>query len=495
MNRSTTAIRTNRSISGLKPDCLGFWEVLGQSIANIAPSATPALVIPLVFATAGNGTWLAYLFGTIAIVFVAASLNQFTKRSASPGSLYAFIARGLGSGAGVVTGWALVLAYLLTGSAVLCGFANYADVLLKYGHIDIPTPILLVVGIVAAWFVSYRDIKLSARLMLLLEGISLTLITILAAIVLVENRFHIDWAQLRLTGVHASSIRIGLVLAFFSFVGFESAAALGDEARKPLHNIPRALLISAATIGVFFVVLSYTEVAGFLHSSTPLNEAQAPLSDLATFAGASYFGPLISFGALVSFWACTLACINAGSRILFSMGRHNVFPGGVGAAHRSHETPHVAVTLVAVPLAAVPLILVLTHPAGWAIGEGGLFAIYGWVGTIATFGFLFAYMLVAIAAPFYLRRSDELKARHVLLAAATVGILAIPIVGSVYPLPAAPYGYFPFIFVGWLAIGLVWYLYRRLSSNMVADISGDLDRVHARFVDGGEVKPVAEPAA
>ena len=494
MSDHAPATTANPSISGLRPECLGFWEVLGQSVANIAPSATPALVIPLVFATAGNGTWLAYLFGTIAIVFVAASLNQFTKRSASPGSLYAFIARGLGPGAGVVTGWALVLAYLLTGSAVLCGFANYADVLLKYGHISVPTPILLIVGIAAAWFISYRDIKLSARLMLLLEGISLTLITILAAIVLVENRFHFDWAQFRLTGVNASSIRIGLVLAFFSFVGFESAAALGDEARKPLKNIPRALLISAATIGIFFVVLSYTEVLGFLHSTTPLN-AQAPLTDLAKTAGASYFGPLISFGALVGFWACTLACINAGSRILFSMGRHNVFPIGVGSAHHTHETPHVAVTLVAVPLAVVPLVLVLAHPSGWAIGSGGLFAIYGWVGTIATYGFLFAYMLVAIAAPVYLRHTGELKARHVALAAATVGILAIPVVGSVYPLPAAPYGYFPFIFVAWLVAGLAWYLYRRLSSNMVTDISGDLDRVHARFVDASDVKPAAEPAA
>ena len=62
---ATQTATPGRSISGLKPDCLSPIEVLGQSIANIAPSATPALVIPLVFATAGNGTWLAYAFGTI----------------------------------------------------------------------------------------------------------------------------------------------------------------------------------------------------------------------------------------------------------------------------------------------------------------------------------------------------------------------------------------------------------------------------------------------
>ena len=120
-------------------------EVLAQSIASIAPSATPALVIPLVNGFAGNGTWLAYLFATIATILVAANLNQFTKRSASPGNLYAFIIKGLGTDIGVISGWALVLAYLLTASAVLCGFIDYANVLLAYAGITAPA---ILIGII-----------------------------------------------------------------------------------------------------------------------------------------------------------------------------------------------------------------------------------------------------------------------------------------------------------------------------------------------------------
>ena len=121
-------------------------------MANIAPSATPALVIPLVFATAGNGTWLAYLFATIAIALVAGNLNQFTKRSASPGSLYAYVAKGLGSNVGVIAGWALILAYILTASAVLCGFVNYANVLFEYAGIRLPSLLIAIVGAAGAWF-------------------------------------------------------------------------------------------------------------------------------------------------------------------------------------------------------------------------------------------------------------------------------------------------------------------------------------------------------
>jgi amino acid transporter len=54
-----------------------------------------------------------------------------------------------------------------------------------------------------------------------------------------------------LKGVSPTSIRIGLVLSFFSFAGFESAASLGDEAKKPLKTIPKAIIISAITVGIF----------------------------------------------------------------------------------------------------------------------------------------------------------------------------------------------------------------------------------------------------
>ena len=57
---------------GLKTASLSPLETLGQSIANIAPTATPTVVIPLVFAVSGGATWLAYLISTVSILFVAA---------------------------------------------------------------------------------------------------------------------------------------------------------------------------------------------------------------------------------------------------------------------------------------------------------------------------------------------------------------------------------------------------------------------------------------
>lgn len=108
----TVKIEAKPSVSGLRSECLPFGELLAQSVANIAPTATPTINLALVFASAGNGTWLAYVIATIGLVFVGLNINQFARRSASPGSLYSYIAKGLGSTTGVICGWAATSQFL-----------------------------------------------------------------------------------------------------------------------------------------------------------------------------------------------------------------------------------------------------------------------------------------------------------------------------------------------------------------------------------------------
>jgi amino acid transporter len=312
--------------------------------------------------------------------------------------------------------------------------------------------------------------------MLSLEIISMTLITLLAIVVLVNHGFTIDPAQISLQGVSLSSWGIGLVLAFFSFCGFESATSLGHEAKDPLKTIPRAVISSTAIVGVFFILLSYIEVFGFQGSSTALNNAAAPLTDIANANGIGIFGPLISIGALISFWACFMACINAASRVLYLMGQHGVVHSNVGDVHKTNRTPHIAITATVIVAAVIPFILI-------AYG-GGLFDIYGWVGTIGTYGFILAYALIAIAAPLYLLREKELKRPDIALAVVTIILLAAAIVGSIYSnaTSGAPYSWFIYIFVGYLIIGGALFLVsKKRSPHLSASITTEIEKVHTEF--------------
>ena len=114
----------------LKTNALNFWEVLAQAVALISPSMTAALIVPLMFGTAGTAGWLCYLFGTIMLLFVAFSLNQFSKRYTSAGSMYEYTVKGLGPKAGGLSGWCLIWAYMFIGIAGVTGFTHFATKLL-----------------------------------------------------------------------------------------------------------------------------------------------------------------------------------------------------------------------------------------------------------------------------------------------------------------------------------------------------------------------------
>jgi amino acid transporter len=84
-----------------------------------------------VFASAGNGTWLAYLMATVCTLPVALCVALFARESTSPGSLYTYSTSSLPFSLGSVAAWSLVLAYLATGASVVGGFIHYANVVLN----------------------------------------------------------------------------------------------------------------------------------------------------------------------------------------------------------------------------------------------------------------------------------------------------------------------------------------------------------------------------
>src|SRR6202167_5851451 len=219
---------------GLRREILSPMETLAQSVSTMAPTTTPAATIPLVCALAGTGTWLAYVLATSAVLLVAVCIARYARHSASPGSLYTYASMTLPPWLGATVAWSLLLAYVATGSSVIGGFYHYANLLLHDapGHVSYSVLLSILVTGISIW-IAYRDVKISARLMLWIEAASVTVIVIGVILLLVRHGWHLDPEQLHLHGMTGSGLRLGLVLALFSFVGFESATTLGSEARNP----------------------------------------------------------------------------------------------------------------------------------------------------------------------------------------------------------------------------------------------------------------------
>jgi amino acid transporter len=460
----------------LRRDSLRMPEVLAQSVANMSPTGAMALLPLLIFLSAGNGTWLSFVIAVTLMVCVGYCAAQFSRRANSAGSFYVWVTQGLGPGAGHTAGWALQLGYIATGVATILGFGIFgADFLNRVSGGAIAADnrlvltVLFLVDFVVPLAVAINDMRLSARTSLMLEAISVTLILILCVAIWVHRGGIIDSAQVTLSGVSAGGVVVGVVLAIFAFVGFESAGSLGMEARNPYRVIGQSILTSAFAVGLFYVVVSYSQVFGFQGTKPGFAKSLAPLPDLAGIVGLGWLAPVMDIAIAISLFACTLACINASARMAFAMAHDGMGVGALTRAHDTHRTPHVAMWVVSIPMILASIIPVL---AGASAVE-----LTGWVGTVATFGFMLAYALVSLAAPVYLNRLGISNPLAVVVGA--IGVLSMAFVfwanwlpqlipGGVFPPLTGAFVWLPYIFIAWVLIGLVWYFVVRTRSPQVA---------------------------
>ena len=439
---------------GLRAGVLGPVETLAQSVSAMAPSTSASLTIPLVFALAGNATWLVYLVATGIMLLVGFCVSRFARLSASPGSLYSYTADTLPPLFGVAAAWGLLLAYLATGASVAGGALYYAVLLSQeFLHWTAPgIPTLAVVCVIAGW-IAYRDVKLSAEVMLWIEAISVSLIVIVLVLLALHLGLHIDMRQFRLQGVSIQGLGPALVLSIFSFAGFESATTLGGETREPLKTIPRAVLQCALLAGVFFMLCAYSEVVGFRGESTALSDTTSPLHLLAVKAGVSPLGVAIDCGAFISMFACVLACATAAARVLLRMAHDRLLPATFERTNQRHGTPGRAIVF--------SIALMFAATAGFALRRETGSTMYDIFGSLSVFGFLTAYALVAVALPFARR---ALGSHSHLLAAVSILTVILIVLVAVFDLNSATdavHARIPWLYLVYIALGLSWYGIRR----------------------------------
>jgi amino acid transporter len=129
------------------------------------------------------------------------------------------------------------------------------------------------------------------------------------------------------------------------------------------------------------------------------------------------------------------------------MGRRGALHSVFGEAHVGNQTPHHAVLLSSIA-AFLPAAIM-------AMRGMNLFDIYGLTGTLATFGFVTAYILVSAAAPIYLRSRGCLTPQAVGISVLAICVMGAALLGSLYPVPPSPYSLLPYFYTGMLVIGFV----------------------------------------
>jgi amino acid transporter len=193
-------------------------------------------------------------------------------------------------------------------------------------------------------------------------------------------------------------------------------------------------------------------VLGVRMAGQDLGTSQAPLRVLARVGGMPVLGLLIDVGALVSLFAGVLACITAAARVLLLMAHNGLAHGSLRATHLRNETPSGAIAVTGLAT-FIPVAILAVR------GASGL-DVYGWMGSLATYGFIVTYGLVCFALPRYLRDHHgavNWATRTIPWFAFIAMVLALA--GNLYPVPEGPYGKLPYIYLAYLASVVLWFLF------------------------------------
>jgi len=289
-----------------------------------------------------------------------------------------------------------------------------------------------------------NNIRPSVRLMLILEVVSMVLVVVVCVLIVGHSHLNASTAvkPFVLNSYGAVGVAHALVFGLTSFLGFEGSATLGEESKDPKRIVPLAILLSAFVGGVFFVFVSYSQTVGFGLSDSGVAEFAGdgtPLNTLAIrFLGVNYSAG-VNVGAAISFFACALASVNASSHVLFALSRDRFAPAKVGALHGSSGVPRNA-TYVTFTVGVALLIIgaVLWGSPVTAIGD---------LSGLGTFGALISYGLVVIASLREYWTVDVAHRRWDRIVVPAIGLLVLGWVlyGNIYPIPAAPVKFFPYI--------------------------------------------------
>jgi len=445
-------------MGGLRRE-LRFWEAIALSIAIMAPTAAMALNGVAIAGLIGRAVPLAFVFALVGVLFVSYAFVQLTREVDHAGSVYAFTGLTLGPRAGFLAGWALLGTYLaftvastaevglfFTSFLASTGIADGADWIW----------IALVAGVLIG-LVAYGDVRVAARSLLTLEGISVALITILVVIVLVRliggsapggQGFAVADAFSLPGGTSLDAVATASVFGFLSFAGFEGAAALGEETAEPRRNIPRAVFLAPLAVGVFDLVEILTQTLGFGTDAAGVaafSGSSSPLGDLAkSYVGAG-LQDAINLGASISAFASGLGTATAGSRILFALARDGLPTSPLGRTSARTGAPAAALVVVmAVGFAGI----IGQRLAGTSAANA-----FFYPGTIGVLSLLVAYIATNLGAIRHLFvRARRRPLWEIVFPVVGIAFLVFTLYKNVAG-TVAPFDRFPWIVLAWLVAG------------------------------------------
>lgn len=356
----------------LKRGAVGLAGVVFMVVAFSAPISAMTANLPVAVGY-GNGTGApaAFIIATVVLTIFSVGFVALARHITAAGAFYTFVSRGWSKIPGLAAGVMSMFVYMIMEAGVIGVFSAFAQqVAANYLSVNAPWWVFGLAAVALIAVLSHKDISLAAKVLGVALMCEIAILTVTAVCGLVRGN-GLNWdslspvAALQTNGVVDGAVGLGLLMAFWSWVGFEATAIYGEESTNPKRIVPRATMIAVIGIGVFYTFIAWAVVsANGPDRSVELASGAAPF-ELLYAPARDYVGPwaVTAFEWLVlgGTFACALAIHNAASRYLFAFGRDRLLWHRLGRAHPRHGSPWIASLTQSAFTVVLVLVAVATH--------------------------------------------------------------------------------------------------------------------------------------
>ena len=310
----------------------GIFVILGVAV----PQAGPAIIV-------------SFLLAGITCAFSALSYAEMAGSIPISGSSYSYTYATMGELVAWVCGWCLMLEYGVSVAAVAVGWGQYIDELVGLFGVHFPTEFVSppgdggtinipsIIVVLLAAFLLLRGASESAKVNTILVFTKIAILLFFCAIAFTAfNKGNLmPFIPMGISGVTLAAAQV-----FFSFIGFDTAATAGEEAKNPKRDLPRAIILSLIIVTTLYVVVALAAIGAKPWEQFEGAGGEAVLSTiLEQVTGATWPSVILSIGAVISIFSVVLAVMYGQTRILFAMGRDGLLPRVFTKVNPKTQTP------------------------------------------------------------------------------------------------------------------------------------------------------------
>jgi putrescine importer len=363
---------------------LGLWDLIIIGIVIIQPIA-PMGIYGVISNDARGHVVTTLLIAMVAMLFTAISYGKMARAYPSAGSAYTYVGQELKPALGYVTGWAIVMDYILNPLICTIICSQLTQNILPF----LPYWTLVIFYAGAFTALNIRGIKTSARINdVMAAGMSIVVVIFFVFVVRFLWNMHefgpgfFTHPFYNPATFNLKSVFHGTSVAVLTYIGFDAISTFSEEVENPRRNIMLATVLVCLITGVLASLEVYAAQLVWQDQPFADDKITSAFPIVAQTAGGYFLFQLINFTILIANIGSGMGSQLGAARLLYGMGRSDGIPKKFfGAIDPKSRVPRNNVIFVG----AIALV-------------GSFIITYDQGADLLNFGALLAFMGVNIAA-------------------------------------------------------------------------------------------------